>query len=73
MVCTIQSQTVTKTMVLLLKTDCLSIDAITDKIAMNRRSTILCINKYLEASVENDLFDAPVHDHNAEITDDGKT
>ncbi len=39
---------------------------------MNRKSVMLCINKYLEGGVENALFDAPGRGRNAEITDDEK-
>ena len=56
---TIQAQTVTRARILLLKADGMSIDAIADKVDMNRKSIMLCINKYLEGGVENALFDAP--------------
>ena len=56
---TIQAQTVMRARILLLKADGLSIDAIADKVGMNRKSIMLCINKYLEGGVENALFDAP--------------
>lgn len=39
---------------------------------MNRKSVMLCINKYLEGGVENALFDVPGCGRNAEITDDEK-
>jgi len=45
---TIQAQTVTRARILLLKADGMSIDAIADKVDMNRKSIMLCINKYLE-------------------------
>lgn len=69
---TIQAQTVMRARILLLKADGLSIDAIADKVDMNRKSIMLCINKYLEGGVENALFDAPGRGRNAEITDDEK-
>ena len=69
---TIQAQTVTRARILLLKADGMSIDAIADKVDMNRKSIMLCINKYLEGGVENALFDAPGRGRNAEITDDEK-
>lgn len=47
-------------------------DKITYKVGMNRKSVILCINKYLEGGVENALFVAPERGRNAEITDDEK-
>jgi len=66
---TIQAQTVNRARILLLKADGTSIDAIADKVGMNRKSVMLCINKYLEGGVENALFDAPGRGRNAEITD----
>ncbi len=50
---TIQAQTVMRAKILLLKADGLSIDAIADKVDLNRKSVMLCINKYLEGGVEN--------------------
>lgn len=69
---TIQAQIVNRARILLLKADGTSIDAIADKVGMNRKSVMLCINKYLEGGVENALFDAPGRGRNAEITDDEK-
>ena len=71
-VSTIQAQTVMRARILLLKADGLSIDAIADKVDMNHKSIMLCINKYLEGGVENALFDASGRGRNAEITDDEK-
>jgi transposase len=70
---TIQAQTVIRAKILLLKADGISIDAIADKVDLNRKSVMLCINKYLEGGVENALYDAPGRGRNAEITDDEKT
>ena len=70
---TIQSQTVIRARILLLKAEGISVDHIADKVGMNRKSVMLCINKYLEGGVENALFDAPGRGRNAEITDDEKT
>lgn len=70
---TIQAQTVVRARILLLKADGISIDAIADKVDLNRKSVMLCINKYLEGGVENALYDAPGRGRNAEITDDEKT
>ena len=70
---TIQAQTVIRARILLLKADGISIDAIADKVDLNRKSVMLCINKYLEGGVENALYDAPGRGRNAEITDDEKT
>lgn len=69
---TIQAQTVNRARILLLKAEGVSIDIIADKVGMNRKSVMLCINKYLEGGVENALFDAPGRGRNAEITDDEK-
>lgn len=69
---TIQAQTVNRARILLLKADGTPIDDIADKIGINRKSVMLCINKYLEGGVENALFDAPGRGRNTEITDDEK-
>ena len=69
---TIQAQTVCRAKILLLKADGISIDAIADKVDMNRKSVMLCIKKYNEGGIENALFDAPGRGRNAEITDDEK-
>ena len=68
-----EQQTVVRAKILLLKADGISIDAIADKVDLNRKSVMLCINKYLEGGVENALYDAPGRGRNAEITDDEKT
>ena len=70
---TIQAQTVSRARILLLKADGASIDAIADKVGINRKSVMLCINKYIDGGVENALYDAPGRGRNAEITDDEKT
>lgn len=69
---TIQAQTVNRARILLLKADGCSIDDIADKVGINRKSVMLCLNKYAEGGVENALFDAPGRGRNAEITDDEK-
>lgn len=69
---TIQAQTVNRARILLLKADGCSIDNIADKIGINRKSVMLCLNKYAQGGVENALFDAPGRGRNAEITDDEK-
>lgn len=69
---TIQAQTVARARILLLKADGVSIDTIADKVDMNRKSVMLCINKYIEGGIENALFDAPGRGRNAEITDNEK-
>ena len=69
---TIQAQTVNRARILLLKAEGISIDDIADKVGMNRKSVMLCINKYLAGGIDNALFDAPGRGRNAEITDDEK-
>jgi len=69
---TIQAQTVNRARILLLKADGHSIDVIADKIGINRKSVMLCLNKFAEGGIENALFDAPGRGRNAEITDDEK-
>ena len=69
---TIQAQTVNRARILLLKADGCSIDDIADKVGINRKSVMLCLNKYAEGGVENALFDAPGRGRNAQITDDEK-
>lgn len=69
---TIQAQTVSRARILLLKADGYSIDDIADKVGINRKSVMLCLNKYAEGGVKNALFDAPGRGRNAEITDDEK-
>ena len=69
---TIQAQTVARARILLLKADGYSIEAIADKVDMNRKSVMLCINKFNQGGIENALFDAPGRGRNAEITDDEK-
>ena len=69
---TIQAQTANRARILLLKADGCSIDNIADKIGINRKSVMLCLNKYAQGGVENALSDAPGRGRNAEITDDEK-
>ena len=69
---TIQAQTVSRARILLLKADGLSVDSIADKLDLNRKSVMHCINKFKTGGVENALFDAPGRGRNAEITDDEK-
>ena len=69
---TIQAQTVTRVRILLLRADSVSIDAIADKVGLNRCSVMLCLKKFKEGGIENALFDAPGRGRNAEITDEEK-
>ena len=69
---TIQAQTVTRARILLLRADAISIDAIADKVGLNRCSVMLCLKKFKEGGIENALFGAPGRGRNAEITDEEK-
>jgi transposase len=69
---TIQAQTVARARILLLRADGVSIDAIADKVDLNRCSVMLCLKKFKEGGIENALFDAPGRGRNAEITDEEK-
>ncbi len=69
---TIQAQTVCRARILLLRSESVSIDAIADKVGINRKSVMLCLQKFAERGVENALFDAPGRGRNAEITDEEK-
>lgn len=69
---TIQAQTVTRARILLLRADAISIDAIADKVGLNRCSVMLCLKKFKEGGIENALFDAPGRGRNAEITNKEK-
>ena len=52
------SQTVTRARILLLRADSVSIDAIADKVGLNRCSVMLCLKKFKEGGIENAFFDA---------------
>lgn len=69
---TIQTQTVNRSRIFLLKADGRSIDDIADKVGMNRKSVMLCSSKFKEGGIENALFDASGRGRNAEITDEEK-
>ena len=59
------AQTVTRARILLLRADSVSIDAIADKVGLNRCSVMLCLKKFKEGGIENALFDAPGRGRNA--------
>lgn len=67
-----QAQIVQRAKILLLKTEGMAIDAIADKIDVNRKSVMLCISKYKDGGVDNALSDAPGRGRNPEITDEEK-
>lgn len=69
---TIQAQVMTRARILLLKSDGYTIDQIADKVGLNRKSVILCLEKYKAGGIENALVDAPGRGRNAEITEEEK-
>lgn len=66
------AQTVTRARILLLRADSVSIDAIADKVGLNRCSVMLCLKKFKEGGIENAFFDATDRGRNAEIIDEEK-
>ena len=70
---TLQAQVVTRARILLLKEAGDSVDAIAEKVNLNRNSVLLCLKKYKEGGVDHAIYDAPGRGRNAEITDDEKT
>lgn len=52
---TIQAQTVTRARILLLRADAVSIDAIADKVGLNRCSVMLCLKKF-KSSLHSNLL-----------------
>ena len=70
---TIQAQLMNRARILLLKADGESIDAIADKVGLNRNSVLLCIKKYRHGGVANAIYDADGRGRPPEITDDEKT
>lgn len=69
---TIQAQTVNRARILLLRANGHSVADIADKVGLNRKSVMLCIEKYETGGVENALFDAPGRGRNPEISDEEK-
>jgi transposase len=69
---TMQAQVVQRARIILLKAERTPIEVIADKVGINRKSVMLCINKYKGNGAENALFDAPGRGRNPEITDDEK-
>ena len=70
---TIQAQIMTRARIMLLKADGESVDAIAEKVGLNRNSVLLCLKKFKAGGVENAIYDAPGRGRNPEITDDEKT
>ena len=69
---TMQAQIVQRARIILLRADGIPIDTIADKIGINRKGVMLCINKYKSGGTENALHDAPGRGRNPQITDDEK-
>jgi transposase len=69
---TMQAQIVQRARIILLKAEGNSIETIADKVGINRKSVMLCIEKYKDSGAENALYDAPGRGRNPEITDDEK-
>ena len=69
---TVQAQIVQRARIILLRTEGIPIDTIADKVGINRKSVMLCINKYKMHGAENALYDTPGRGRNPEITDDEK-
>jgi len=69
---TMQAQIVQRARILLLKSEGISIDVIADKTGINRKSVMLCIEKYKKGGADNALYDAPGRGRNPETTDDEK-
>jgi transposase len=67
-----QAQIVQRARIVLLKSEGLSIDVIADKIGINRKSVMLCLDKFRKGGVENAIYDTPGRGRNPEITDDEK-
>lgn len=70
---TLQARTVSRARILLLKADGYSVDAVADKVGLNRNSVLLCLKKYKTGGIENALFDAPGRGRKPEITDEEKS
>ena len=67
-----QAQIVQRARILLLRADGTAIDDIAGKVGINRKSVMLCLDKFKENGVENALHDAPGRGRNPEITDEEK-
>ncbi|SEM42953.1 Helix-turn-helix domain-containing protein, partial [Butyrivibrio sp. ob235] len=50
---TMQAQIVSRARILLLKADGESVDAIAEKVGLNRNSVLLCLKKYKNGGAEN--------------------
>jgi transposase len=69
---TVQAQIAQRARIILLKAEGIPIDTIADKVGINRKSVMLCIDKYKDGGAESALFDAPGRGRSPEITDEEK-
>ena len=69
---TVQAQIMNRARIILLKANGESVDAIAEKVGMNRNSILLCLRKFKEGGIENAIYDAPGRGRNPEITDEEK-
>jgi len=70
---TLQAQIVQRARIILLKAEGVPTDTIADKVGINRKSVMLCIEKYKKDGADNALYDTPGRGRNPEITDEEKT
>jgi transposase len=70
---TAQAQTAQRARIILLRSEGITIEVIADKAGINRKSVMLCIEKYKTGGANNALYDAPGRGRNPEITDEEKT
>jgi len=69
---TSQVQTVERAKILLYRADGMLINDIADKMDMNRKSVMLCLNKFFAGGIQTALEDAPGRGRKPVITDDEK-
>jgi len=69
---TTQAQIVQRARIILLKAGGQAIDVIADKVGINRKSVMLCLEKFRNGGAENAVYDTPGRGRNPEITDDEK-
>lgn len=69
---TTQAQIVQRARIVLLKAEGQAIGVIADKVGVNRKSVMLCLEKFKNGGAENALYDTPGRGRNPEITDDEK-
>ena len=69
---TMQARIVQRARILLLKADGTTIDVIADKVGINRKSVMLCIEKYKKGGADNALYDTPGRGRNPGITGEEK-